>query len=117
MDTRAAVGVLQKDGRILAACVSQDGGRGLAGLLLEHYGTRNRATMLVSLGSIMSVGETPADCTLPAQEADPELLDMHGFERMRAADLRDFHLFDESGSWVHWTDEEIVLLEIAIEEE
>lgn len=101
---KSAIGVAQRDGRILVARVKQ-GGRGLRRTLDASYATRLRATMLVSLGDIATVGATPATSSLVGDGSEPELIDPTAFEGMRRQGVREFHLLGEHGSWTHWSDE------------
>ena len=108
----AVIGVVQDDGRILAARVA-NGGRNLAGMLDRHYATRLRATMLVSLGEITTVGATPARCTIPIEQGEPAIVDPCGFEAMGGPG---YHLLEHSGSWIHWSVQPESTPSFAIEE-
>lgn len=117
MSTRAVIGIVQDDGRILAARVAYDGDWALADKLQLNYASRLRATMLVSLGDILVVGSTPSECTLSPHEEEPVLVSPEGFEEMRNCNTHHYHLFDESGSWIHWVDEEIAGIGFLFDEE
>lgn len=117
MSTRAVIGVVQDDGRILAARVAYDGDDVLADKLKAHYASRLQATMLVSLGDILIVGPTPAQCELSPHHGEAELVDPEAFEGMRNCNTHNFHLFDASGEWIHWEDDEIAGLSFLFDEE
>ena len=116
MKTGAVIGVVQDDGRILAARVAQAGGRALHRILARNYASRTRATMLVSLGEITAVGATPRDSRLPEEQGEPALVDPCGFEAMRGTAAH-AHLFDDGGSWTHWSDRVEAAATFTIDEE
>ena len=103
MKTRSVIGVVQDDGRILAARVAD--GRNLGGRLERSYATRLRATMLVGLGAIGVVGPTPATSAVPDAKSDAELVDPCGFEAIGGAATTTRHVYGRDGRWTHWSEE------------
>jgi hypothetical protein len=115
MKTAAIIGVVQDDGRILAARVAQGGGRQLRRTLSRNYNSRLKATMLVSLGSLVTVGATPTRSVIADDQTDPALVDPCGFEIMRGT-ASNVHLFDGM-TWDHWSDTAETVSSIMIEED
>lgn len=103
MKTRSVIGVVQDDGRILAARVKD--GRGLQERLDTSYATRLRATMLVGLGVIGAVGPTPATSAVPSAKPDAEIITPCAFEQMGGTTCCSRHLFGLDGRWAHWSEE------------
>lgn len=98
---KAAIGVVQKDGRILMARVK--GGHEIGGVLQRSYATPLQATMLVSLGEIETLGATPRDCRLPTNPEEPQLVTPSIFEQMAGEQTSSFHLYD-AGKWTSWSE-------------
>lgn len=103
MKRNAIIGVVQDNGRILTARVRDT--MDLKDRLTRSYASRLRATMLVTLGDIVEVGPTPGTSTLGADPEPVMVADACAFEALHESGATRFHLFD-SGSWVHWADED-----------
>lgn len=108
MGTRALLAITVGDS-FLATRVSFDGGFDLASKLNSFYGTRELAANLISLGSMMSVGETIDQCILVSSDVHEEArfcVDQKDLERYQLANEHHVHVFDEQG-WNHWIDDEV----------
>lgn len=98
---QAVIGVVQIDGAVLVADMADL--PNAKDMLIQHYATPLRATMLTSLGSIAAIGATPGRCTVPDDAPEPTIMERSAFERLALRGVSAFHLF-ERGRWISWAD-------------
>lgn len=110
---KCIIGVVGPDGMVMSARVA---GANVGATLDRQYGTRLKAAMLTSLGDVAHIGDSPIACVL-GEDPEPVLMTRAAFERLHDAGVCEFHLFDSSGRWTHWTDETIDGLLMMIDED